>query len=193
MQKSHSFIFPMMNFNNQKLHNNIVTTYLGHVEYEGLDSWGNYFYIEYNPLELNEGALKELRKHPQYITELDTEEGTLIFVYKLTRFQKSEIIKPFLEGKYSEINRDYVKAHFTREVNGNYSMNWRILHKDAVSLPAHVEPKSLRDYWQSRIGIPLPPNAEVWSKPEKADEIWGYTHYTLCSKPDTNLAMNSIA
>jgi hypothetical protein len=32
----------------------------------------------------------------------------------------------------------------------------------------------LREYWESKLGISLPEDAEVWSKPRHEDEIYGF-------------------
>ena len=39
--------------------------------------------------------------------------------------------------------------------------------------------KSLRKFWEDQIGVPLPPDAEVWSKPRKEDEIYNYEDFMV--------------
>lgn len=187
MQKSRSFIFPMMKFHRKAIYDEVICTYLGHVGYEGLDNWGKYFYIEYNLDDLNEKDLDELRDHPQYVIEFNNDNGNVFFVYKITDKQHETIVKPFLEGKYSEIDRGYAKSHFKQyKDNGEVSLNWRILHKDEWKRPSNMQ--SIRDYWKDLIGIPLPADAEVWSRPEKRDEIYGYKEYLIDCRLEQELS-----
>lgn len=150
----------------------IENTYLGNTEYEGDNVWGKYFYLEVNPIHLD-ACLRNLTTHPQYITYFNSSyNDNLFFVFEITQNQK-KIVDPFLLGQYSKIDRIYVENTFKKEQSGNTSLNWRILNKDENwERPSHV--MSLRDYWFARIGIELPENAEVWSKPEKRDEIYCY-------------------
>lgn len=121
----------MMGFRNPLLVSNLISTYLGNVEYEGVEDWGNYFYMEY-PLDgLSEFMLSELRTHVNYKYEYDTIDNTVIFIFNIGDRIKETIIKPFLEGKYSLIDREYVNRCFPKSNNlGSLSTNWRILMKD---------------------------------------------------------------
>lgn len=190
MQKSRSFILPMMKFRRKNLYDEITCSYLGHVGYEGLDTWGKYFYLEYDLVDLDDKDIDELREHPQYKIEFDTEASTVIFVFEVTSEQYENIVKPFLEGKYSEIDKKYVASHFKKhKPNGEVSMNWRILCKDDWDIPGNLQ--TLQEYWEELIGIPLPPNAEVWSRPEKRDEIYGYDEYLISCQVEHELNAKS--
>lgn len=164
IQKSRSLIYPLFNFP-IRLSKLNIETYMGHAGYEGDSIWGNYFYVEINALDIqaDETLAQMLRKHQRYVTELH-EETSVMFVFEFKPTEKLNIVIPFLQGKYSEICRDYVNKYFTKYVgNHELSVNWRILHK-------HV---SLRHYWKNKIGTPIPEDSEVWPKPRMRDEIFG--------------------
>lgn len=171
MQKSTSFILPMMNFSSNIVYN-LSKTYLGNVAYEGTDNWGDYLYIEFSREDLLDSITKELRDHDQYIVEFD-EDNSVFFVYKFTDKQKIDIVEPFLDGKYSKISRSYVAKYFPKFTKyGTVSNNWRILIKDEWERPHYIP--SLKAMWEEKIGTSLPENAEVWSRPMKRDEIYNY-------------------
>jgi hypothetical protein len=142
----------------------IIATYIGNVEYEGNDNWGDYYYILIKS-DLGSNLLSQLRAHPWYQLEYDPTIDTIMIVFKPDEEVAKTIFKPFSEGKYSEISRAYVNKHFTeKSIDGSRTMNWKVCNKD----------KSLKKYWENRIGVTLPDSAEVWSAPKKQDEIYGY-------------------
>lgn len=87
--------------------------YCGNVEYEGSDNWGDYLYLVFENT-LSATLSNQLRNHEQYVKELDPTESTVMFIFKLTDEQKMGVVYPFLEGKYSKIDRSYVKDNFTQ-------------------------------------------------------------------------------
>jgi hypothetical protein len=107
-----------------------------------------------------------ITSNPFFLTRYMTPKSTLMFRFSLSPGARENIVKPFLDGKYSKIDRDYVKEHFNKLVSGGsqLSTNWMILNKH----------ESLRKYWEEQIGTTLPQDAEVWSRPEKIDEIYNY-------------------
>lgn len=108
-----------------------------------------------------------ITSNPFFLTRYMTPNKTLMFRFSFSDEVKQSIVKPFLEGKYSKIDREYMRAHFNKyvsETSGQFSTNWMILNK-------HPQ---LRKYWEEQIGTTLSQDAEVWSKPEKHDEIYNY-------------------
>ena len=154
----------------------ITNTYLGHAHYEGSNVWGNYFYIQIVNELLDPTLLSNLRNHNQYETEIDDIDWVL-FAFKFTPEQKTKIINPFLEGKYSKIDREYVRENFPMNSNGKVSMNWRILNKDTWQIPHGIMP--LREYWHRRIGQAIPVEGEVWPKAKMEYEIYDYYYEYL--------------
>lgn len=175
----------MMNFSANIVYN-LKSTYLGHIDYEGADNWGDYLYLELDPEEITNEVKKELRNHILYVTEFDGEESRF-FVYKLTDKQKITIVMPFLSGKYSQIDREYVAKYFPKYTRqGTISNNWRILVKDEWERPDYIP--SLRQYWEDKIGCNLPEDAELWSRPMKRDEVYNYEVFELLSQSELILA-----
>ena len=145
-------------------------TFIGNVEWEGEDTWGNYLYVV-SKEDYSNMLLRTIRKHNMYVRDYYDDHGRFIVVFKFTPEQQEAIVKPFIEGRYSEIDRNYVNKNFKRSSGtGKISTNWQILHKD----------KALRDHWErelnvtSYIQIHIPEDAEVWSKIKKENEILGY-------------------
>ena len=170
-QLSTAFILPIFNFS-EIIKKSYSKTYLGHRDYEGKDKWGNYLYLQVTSELLDGILLSELRNHERYVTELD-EEDYVFFVFEFLPFEKENIVDPFLTGKYSQINKDYVNKYFPmRNKNGSVSMNWRILSKDNWDIPKEI--LSLREYWLRRIGSPIPEDDEVWPKPKMEHEIFNH-------------------
>lgn len=119
VQKSRSFILPMLNLPKTSF---ITTTYLGNVDYEGSDDWGNYLYLLCeNDLDMSLRIM--LTRHPQYVAEYDVNENEVMYIYKITEAQRLTIVKPFLRGEYSKMDSGYFYSHFTRDINGKRSLN----------------------------------------------------------------------
>jgi hypothetical protein len=125
---------------------------------------GDFFYFVFS--EIPDERLRELVNLDAYEDHFEIEEDT-IFKFSLTEEQQTDIVQPFLKGKYSLIDRDFVKKHHPKLVytgKGTYIINQAhlIMHKS----------NSLRKYWEDRIGVKLPPDAEVWSKVKSKDETY---------------------
>lgn len=144
-------------------------TYLGNVEWEGEDSWGNYYYVV-STQDYSNILLTKIRNHPMYVDSYFDNEGRQIVVFKFTEEQKEKIVNPFIVGRYSEIDREYVAKNFKKSSGRGVSTNWQILNKD----------KALREHWERELNVTpyiriyIPEDAEVWSKIKKENEILGY-------------------
>ena len=96
---------------------------------------------------------------------MDPDSKSILFVFEPDIETKLLILKPFLDGKYSQIDRAYVKNNFTQYLsNGNESTNWMILNKS----------DNLRRAWEQAIGVKFTDDMEVYSKPVKEKEIFGF-------------------
>lgn len=163
-QKSTSFIVPILNSNDPELFSNLKCSYLGNVDYEGEEVWGNYLYLEMNSSS-PERIIKNLREHAWYRDELDPSLESIMFVFKIPARIKETIIEPFLAGKYSEIDRAYVDKCFDHWLpNKTRTLNYKILTKSI----------ELRKYWEELLDVELPKDAEVWTIPKREEEIYGY-------------------
>lgn len=162
-QKSKSLVVPVLGVNTVEFYSSLINTYLGNVEYEGDDSWGNYIYLELKR-DTPGYLIRHLRNHSWFINEYDPTTESIIVVMEPDDDVKKKIIEPFLQGKYSKIDKDYVNKYFNYVYpDGTRPINWLILNKD----------KSLWNYWENKING-LPKDAEVWSAPRKIDEIYRY-------------------
>lgn len=168
MQKSTAMLTPTLNLKNH-IYGQLIATYTGNIHYEGTDTWGNYLYLQVKataPIEM----LTELRLHPWYEHEEHMmNPNSIMFTFKPDEITYKTIFKPFVDGKYSQIDRAYVEKYFNYLEDGVKNMNYAVLTKS----PA------LRLYWENKIGVKLPDDAEVWSRPEKRDEIYAYEEYEL--------------
>jgi hypothetical protein len=73
---------------------------------------------------------------------------------------------PFTNGAYSQMDREYVDNTFSKYtwVKGvmHLAPNWQITHKCPI----------WRKTKEKKWGFKLPKDAEVWSRPEKYEEIY---------------------
>ncbi len=141
-------------------------TYLG-MEGFGCE-YGKCFFFLYDD-SVSPTLLAHFESHPLYLETIRPKEGEIMVAFKIPEERYTTIVKPFLEGKYSHIDRIYVEAKFPKDPTGKLRLNRRILDKDPV----------LRKEWSRKIGIELPPDAEVWSKAKEADETYGYSKENL--------------
>lgn len=158
MQKSTSFILPLFNIS---YNNSIIKTYLSCPFFQGNDKLNEFFYIE--TIDIN--LLRMLKSHPRYYRIILTPKNTYLVVFNYTTEEKLNIVRPFINGKYSEIDRDYVSQSFPVYTStGVLSGNYAILTKSPT----------LKKYWEDRIGVTLDDDAEVWSKIKEQEETYYY-------------------
>ena len=100
-----------------------------------------------------------------YKEEYNLDEERILFVFNIPSKWKETVVEPFLQGKYSEIDREYVKRYFPESVyksgNKEPSVNYMILNKDEL----------LKNYWENMLDVDLDEDAEVWSKVDLEREI----------------------
>ena len=105
--------------------------------------------------------------HKDFITVYLNGED-LVFKFSISDDFKVQVMRPFINGQYSKIDKNYVKTYFSsyvfHETGTKPSVNWQILTKDA----------ELKKYWENKIGVTFIEDMEVWSRPEKKEEIYGY-------------------
>lgn len=107
--------------------------------------------------------IDRMKDHPLFVDSYPRTVNTTMFVYDIRQFPS--IVEPFLNGKYSKIDRQYVTSKFPIIEGRTRSLNREILD---------MSPR-IRDYQSNRIGIKLPDNAEVWDKPVQAKEVFGFS------------------
>lgn len=65
-------------------------------------------------------------------------------VFTFTDFAKSSIVRPFIQGKYSLIDRDYVDKYFKNGLPESENVNYQVLTKSPI----------LKKYWEYVLSIP---------------------------------------
>jgi hypothetical protein len=150
-------------------------SYLG-AYHKTKDKWGESIYLLFNLNQISPAFRTELIKRPEYISA-ELLDSDLLLEFHITEDNYRKIVAPFLEGKYSKICRDYTRKNFNEVAIGangkpDFSNNYKVL----------VKHPDLRKYWEERIGVEFTEDMEVWSRPEKENEIYGYP------KSDTELA-----
>lgn len=158
MQKSTSLILPLFDI---KYNEKIINTYMSCPFFQGNDNMDEYFYIE-----TADKNLKDVyQQNPRYSKTILTPRATFLLALQYTPEQRKGVVKPFIDGRYSQIDRSYVAKSFpVYTSNGTISGNYAILTKSPI----------LKKYWEERIGVTLPEDAEVWSKIKKEDETFVY-------------------
>lgn len=140
-----------------------------YLKMEGYDcEYGKCFFMVYDD-SVSSTLEAHFESHPTFTDKLRPKEGETVFVFNIPEERYQTVVKPFIDGKYSRIDRSYVEEKFPKDPLGKLRLNRRILDKD----PA------LRDEWSRRIGVTLPDDAEVWSKAKEADETYGYIEQNL--------------
>lgn len=121
-----------------------------------------YMYFLYKDT-IDEGLKQHFMSHQQLEEVLTPAEGLILFKLRIPQEYVSTVVTPFIDGKYSEIDRTYVDTHFPA-TSTKYAGNRAILYKSP----------EMRKYWEEKIGVDLPQDAEVWSKPDLTKETYFY-------------------
>lgn len=166
IQKSASFILPTLGLSLSELRSNgFKTTYLGDAR---LSNWrellGTKLYVELDS-SCTPSFLKKMTQHENY-SNLRMDGDNYLIEFDVPAKWRSGVVDKFLEGKYSEIDRDYVKENFPKYTSTNTeSVNYQILTKSP----------ELKEYWEIILDVDLDEDAEVWSIPELSDEIKNFS------------------
>lgn len=148
-----------------------INTYLASVEYP-LEEVGDFFYFLYNDT-LPKYKTAAFEAHPDFVAKYTPEVGKVMFKFRIPADVKSTIVDPFLDGKYSQVDRTYVDTHFPNDAsNKNYTTR-QVFEKH----PA------MRAYQEDRTGVELPPDAEVWDKVKTENETYIPAYYKMDDSP----------
>lgn len=115
-------------------------------------------YIVFKPVNRHRFRifLEELYETDKAIDDYDYEDGIVVVVCKLNSDFKKDF-KLVKQGKYSKTSMEFQNS-FAKLINPGkgteeFSMQYRIFNKA----------KDIRNYWETRIGMPLEENSEVWT------------------------------
>jgi hypothetical protein len=113
------------------------------------------------------------------------------YIWELTDTEKEKIVHPFLEGKYSLIDREYVTNNFPEKEFIGFDVFGKPQYKTLTNWKILTKSPELRNWQEERLGVSLPEDAEVWAKPEKKEEIFNYVEKNPGEKPEPPTANSS--
>lgn len=105
-----------------------------------------------------------LSTHPQFVEQYSPRKGHMTFVFKVSDKDQVGVVEPFLQGKFSKVDRKYVDRYFPDEPGHRLYGNGLVFRKSPAK----------KSFWETKLDTTLPPDAEVWSKPQKKKEVYGY-------------------
>lgn len=111
---------------------------------------------------------KELREHPKFVEVRTPKEGDTLYVFSITEEEREGVVEPFKRGEYSKMDRKYVERFFPNQAGHRLYPNRLVCDKSDL----------MREAIETELGVHLPDNAEVWSKPKMEEEVYGYTDKT---------------
>lgn len=130
--KTTRFLLPSLGLSDKALLDmGLVNSYLVDHGYDVRWDLDGCLYLLFKPEKMDdlfEEYCKAMRKLSHFKDEYDVEEG-IIMVLEIPEKYKS-IIKPFKQGQYSKIDKNYVKECIPQYVNGKLSKRWKIFYKD---------------------------------------------------------------
>ncbi|MBP7007067.1 MAG: hypothetical protein KBB16_03340 [Candidatus Pacebacteria bacterium] len=108
------------------------------------------------------------------IESYKVDSNTTGYILELSDNDRENIVKPFIEGKYSQIDREYVKTNFPEKEFIGFDVFGKAQYKKLINYKILTKSKELHNWWEERLGCPLPPDAEVWSIPDLKQEVYLY-------------------
>jgi hypothetical protein len=90
-------------------------------------------------------------------------KGYVMVVFRLPLEHRIDA-ETILEGKFSKVNRQTVDRYFPDSQ----------MHPLYGNRLVFYQSPRWRTFWEEKLGVPLPVDAEVYSKPLLKNEIYGY-------------------
>ncbi len=162
MNKSSQFLLPLIKSEGRKSNEFFIDSYLG----DGTSTLGDNLYLLFSK-QMDAETSEKYTKAANFSTSYEVPNG-IMYVFSLTEEEKEKIVKPFLQGKYSELDKDYVEKYFPLDPKHALYGNRLVIEKS----DKYVK------YWSDQ-GVELPANAEVWSRPDLTNEIYNYGYSEL--------------
>ena len=159
------FLTPMLNLKATVSQNvfespHFEDTYLRDRTFEN-EELGEHFYFLFKD-NLPEDMVKNFERHPLFTEKYSPEEGKVMFKFKVPEKYIETVVKPFLQGKYSRVDKDFVDEFFPNDPHSKSYGN-RLVFEKHPQIRAIVEEK---------IGMALPDDAEVWDRPLESNETY---------------------
>jgi hypothetical protein len=158
MNKSSQFLLPLVKAEGRKSNEFFIDSYLG----DGTtDTLGNNLYLLFSK-QMDAETSEKYVNATNFSTSYEVPNGVM-YVFTLTEDEREKVVKPFLQGKYSELDKDYVEKHFPLDPKHSLYGNRLVIEKS----DKYVK------YWSEQ-GVEIPANAEVWSRPDLTNETYNY-------------------
>ena len=120
---------------------------------------GNVYYVFRNAI--SDELMTYLVNHPAFKTMYCPKDGLIVFAFSQGNYVKG-VVDKFWLGQYSKVDRVYVELYFPAVTT----------HSRYGSRCVFDQCAKLREHWEKAIGVSLPPDAEVWSKPRLEHETF---------------------
>ncbi|MGL5079141.1 MAG: hypothetical protein ACRDBG_25355 [Waterburya sp.] len=161
MNKSFSFVSQMFRLSEHGLNSSeagFVDTYLMGIHPEA--GFSGRLYILYKETPKIERVLSIAKEHERFDTFFCVGKHHVVVALKYSEEEIEKIVKPFMLGKYSRVDREYVDKYFPLIRSHALYDNRRVFDR----CPA------IKAYWEGAILMVLPSDAEVWSKMKTENE-----------------------
>lgn len=162
MNKSSQFLLPLIKSKGRKSNEFFIDSYLG----DDTSTLGDNLYLLFSK-QMDAETSEKYKNAANFSTSYEVPNGVM-YVFSLTEEEKEKIVKPFLQGKYSELDKTYVEKFFPLDPKHALYGNRLVIEKS----PKYVK------YWSEQ-GVEIPADAEVWSRPDLTNEIYSYGYSEL--------------
>jgi predicted class III extradiol MEMO1 family dioxygenase len=119
--------------------------------------------LEYSQ-DVPQALVDYLQSRPNFVEHYSPQKGKIMFVFRLTKDVKERYTDKILAGKYSEADKQVVDKYFPNDPSHFRYGNRLIIEKS----------ERWKEYWETKIGLPLPVDAEVYPRPQAKNEVYGY-------------------
>jgi hypothetical protein len=161
----------------------LINAYLGKNDQE----IGKYIYLLFSDLSLAEE--KELSNVHNFISCQTLENNFTLFKYGLEKEIKETVIDPFLEGKYSEIDRDFLNKSHQLWV---YDFRKRRFIKNEI-YQICIKDKFYKEYLEKILDVTIDTDAELGTIPNCEEELFSHSIFTqyVTTKKASEMEANS--
>lgn len=156
---SSSFIRPLVDIPKKEVYSSsFKDTYMAAEGYNC--EYGKCMFLHYRA-PVSDNLDSTLRTSPLYESTYTPDERNVLYVFRLKEEDYKTVVKPFIEGKYSEVSKDFVEKYFPSEPTSPLYGNRLVFDKSQRWI----------DYWSER-GVEVPEGAEVWNRPLEQKETY---------------------
>lgn len=143
----------------------MISLFIG--ECVDLDNIGKYLYMLCSEKTLEDDT--HLISHKWYKEKYDSiyfDKDYIIYKFSIPELEQKTIIRHFLNGDYSLIDREYVFKNFPEKNGNSENINYAILTKS----------DSYRDKLEDILNCNIPKNNELLDKPDYYSEVLGFRY-----------------